>query len=97
LIDDVISASDIQDASRHQPRAVECKSHGLADVIDAYQAADGSFRLGLSNSSSNSGIPEAARVASGPGEMAWTRMPFGPTSEAIYRTALSMAQPHAID
>jgi hypothetical protein len=33
-------------------------------------------------SESNSGMPEAARVASGPGEMAWTRMPFGPSSAA---------------
>src|SRR5262249_15159654 len=42
----------------------------------------GAFALALSSSASNSGMPEAARVASGPGEMACTRMPFGPSSAA---------------
>jgi hypothetical protein len=32
----------------------------------------------LSIISSNSGMPEAARFASGPGEIACTRMPLGP-------------------
>ena len=43
----------------------------------------GAFAFALSSSASNSGMPEAARVASGPGEIACTRMPFGPSSAAI--------------
>ena len=35
--------------------------------------------------------PEAARVASGPGEMACTRIPFGPSSADTYLTELSKA------
>src|SRR5467141_3913951 len=44
---------------------------------------DGACDCALSINSSNSGMPDAARVASGPGEMAWTRMPFGPSSAAM--------------
>src|SRR6516162_5385960 len=40
----------------------------------------GAFAFALSSKTSNSGIPDAARVESGPGEMAWTRMPLGPLS-----------------
>src|SRR5205809_612476 len=42
----------------------------------------GAFAFALSSKASNSGIPDAARVASGPGEIACTRMPFGPSSAA---------------
>ena len=38
----------------------------------------GALACALSSSSSNSAMPEAARVFSGPGEMACTRMPLGP-------------------
>src|SRR2546423_11477926 len=66
------------------------ESGGNAHVLDADQAAGGGLGLAFSSSSSNSGIPVAARVASGPGEMACTRMPFGPSSHfdrrAIART-----------
>ena len=44
----------------------------------------GALAFALSSSLSNSGMPDAARVASGPGEMAWTRMPFGPSSADTY-------------
>ena len=51
----------------------------------------GALDCALSKSSSNSGMPEAARVFSGPGEMALTRMPLGPSSAARYRTLASSA------
>src|SRR4029077_7013333 len=47
----------------------------------------GALPLALSSNSSNSGIPDAARVASGPGEIACTRMPFGPRPAARRATA----------
>src|SRR6476661_1392923 len=36
----------------------------------------GAFAFALSSNASNSGMPDAARVASGPGEIACTRMPW---------------------
>jgi hypothetical protein len=42
----------------------------------------GALDLAFSRSSSNSGMPDVARVESGPGEIAWTRMPFGPIRSA---------------
>src|SRR3954462_15687269 len=49
----------------------------------------GALAFAFSSNLSNSGMPEAARVASGPGEIACTRMPFGPSSADAYLTALS--------
>src|SRR6516164_6182480 len=51
----------------------------------------GAFALAFSSSLSNSGMPDAARVARGPGEMARTRMPLGSSSADTYLTALSSA------
>ena len=42
-------------------------------------------------SCSNCAMPDAARVATGPGETALTRMPAGPSSAARYRTEASSA------
>ena len=44
----------------------------------------GAFDFALSSKASNSGMPDAARVASGPGEMAWTRMPLGPKGIRVH-------------
>ena len=84
LVDDVIAAVDIERFARDEARGVVSEeSGGDADIVDADKTLRaGAFVLALSSSASNSGIPEAARVASGPGEMAWTRMPLGPSSAA---------------
>ena len=50
---------------------VRKKSCGCADIVDEPRA--GAFAFALSSNASNSGIPDAARVASGPGEIACTR------------------------
>src|SRR6478735_3608701 len=57
----------------------------------------GAFAFALSSSSSNSGIPDAACVASGPGEIACTRMPFGPSSAHLADRALKRCLGHAHD
>jgi hypothetical protein len=59
------------------------KGGGHAHVVNATKLRAGAFALAFSSNASNSGIPDAARVASGPGEMAWTRLPFGPSSAAM--------------
>jgi hypothetical protein len=53
-------------------RAVSCARKVVAMPTSSMltKVRDGAFAFALSSSSSNSGIPEAARVASGPGEMA---------------------------
>src|SRR3954470_20828069 len=59
----------------------------------------GAFSSAVWSSASKSSIPDAARVAKGPGEIAWTRMPLGPSSAAMERTALSsaaLATPHDV-
>src|SRR6516165_6362855 len=66
-------------------RAASCARKAVATPTSSMltRLRAGAFAFALSSSASNSGIPEAARVASGPGEMACTRMPFGPSSAAI--------------
>ena len=82
-IDDVIAVVDVDGVARDQLGTVKCEEgNRLADVLDAHQLRVGALPCAFDSSSSNPGIPEAAPVASGPGEMARTRMPFGPTSEA---------------
>src|SRR5881392_3721796 len=53
-------------------RAASCARKAVAMPISSMltKLRAGAFALALSSSSSNSGIPDAARVASGPGEMA---------------------------
>ena len=74
-----------QNAARLEVR-VRGNAHQLLEKYkqlarDAHQAGD--RVAALSSRLSNSAIPEAARVASGPGETAWTRMFCGPSSEAM--------------
>ena len=91
-IDDVISAIDVDGIARNQASCIvsqECRCG--ANVFDAHKLRAGAFAFAFSSNLSNSGIPEAARVASGPGEIACTRMPFGPSSADTYLTALSRA------
>ena len=80
LINDVIAAVDVKCLAGDQPsRIVSEERGGNAHVVDADEFRAGAFAFALSSRVSNSGMPEAARVASGPGEIACTRMPLGPT------------------
>src|ERR1700747_431592 len=56
-------------------RAASCAKKAVATPTSSMltRLPAGAFAFALSSSASNSGIPEAARVASGPGEMACTR------------------------
>ena len=82
-IDDVIPAVDVEGLTRDQACGIESqKCDRDAHVIDADKTSRGCLGLSLVSSRWNSAILEAARVAKGPGEMAWTRIPLGPSSAA---------------
>jgi hypothetical protein len=87
----VVAAVDVERLAGDETRSVVCQEGGGdADILDADEAARGRLRFRLVEQGVEFGyIPEAARVASGPGEMARTRMPFGPSSTAMQRSALS--------
>ena len=71
LIDNMVPTIDIECFTGDKARRImRQKGGGNTDVVDTDETADGSFDFAFSSSSSNSGIPEAARVASGPGEIA---------------------------
>ena len=84
LIDDVVTAVDIERLAGDELRRVMREERGGdTHVVDADETAGGCLGLGFVEKCAESGIPDAARVASGPGEMACTRMPFGPSSAAM--------------
>ena len=83
LVDNVIATVNIQRFAGDQPRGImREKCRGGSDVVYADKAARGGLCLCLIEQSVDSGIPDAALVARGPGEIAWTRIPFGPSSAA---------------
>ena len=71
LIDDMGATIDIKRFAGDEPRCVvRKKGGGNAHVVDAHKLRAGAFPLALSSNASNSGMPDAARVASGPGDIA---------------------------
>ena len=71
LIDDVVAAVDIHRFAGDGPRRIMSEKRGRRpDIVDAHQAAAGAFAFVFSSSASIWGMPEEARVASGPGEIA---------------------------
>ena len=84
LIDNVIAAVDVEGVSGAGFRRLMGEErNGKADVLGGHELAGRRFPCAFSSKEWNSGIPDAARVASGPGEMAWTRIPLGPSSAAM--------------
>src|SRR3974377_235319 len=89
-VDDVIAAIDINRVAGDETRrVVREEGGGGADVVDTDEAAG--RRLGFRFVEQGAKFRDAARVASGRGEIALTRMPFGPSAAATYRTAASSA------
>ena len=74
------------------PDTVVVMISGNSDIEFAIEALRvGAFDCAFCSSRSKEGMPEAARVLRGPGAIACTRMPFGPSSAAMYRVADSSA------
>ena len=70
------------------------------DAHHAHQAKRRRFLLRFVKKLIDSGMPEAARGASGPGQMACTRMPLGPTSDTMYHlegNCFKLAPPLPLD
>ena len=79
----MVTAVDIEHLAGDQASGVVGEEGaGDAHVIDVDERARRRLDLGLLEQGVELGMPEAAQVASGPGEIAWTRMPLGPSSAA---------------
>jgi len=81
---DVIAGIDIGDVSSNRPGGVANKECGIgANVVERDQPVLGRLEAARSSSSSKWSIPDAARVFTGPGDNALTRIPAGPSSSAM--------------
>ena len=92
LAGDVLTPVDWDHRARDAPGAVTheegCKSTDIVDVHDLLQRR---ICGGAGEQLVDAAIPFAARVPTGPGESACTRMPREPISAARQRTLLSSA------
>ena len=85
--DDVISGVDVGDVAGHRLGCVAHQERSeRADIVGRHQPVLGARAAARSSSSSKCLRPDADRVATGAGEIALTRMPFSPSSTAMYRT-----------
>ena len=82
--DDVIAGIDIFDIPGERGRAVaDQERRKISDILDTHEPVLRGASASRSSSSSKHSIPDAARVLSCPGDSAWTRIRFGPSSAAM--------------
>ena len=83
-VDDVVSAVDVQRLAGNQFGAVHREEgHGDAYVVDRNEAPRRRLRLGLLQEFVEVAQSRGSACFSGPGDIACTLIPFGPSSAAI--------------